>query len=64
MNLGTRCSLKMSKNMNKRTTKNSILKFLTVSSVSSDSIVKGIIDDIINTAVKTAEVDEQKTKYL
>jgi urease alpha subunit len=31
--------------------------------VSSDSIVKGIIDDIINTAVKTAEVDEQKTKY-
>jgi phage-related minor tail protein len=51
----------MSKNMNKRTTKrksateNSILKFLTVSSVSSDSIVKGIIDDIVNTAVKTAE---------
>jgi hypothetical protein len=34
----------------------------TVSSVSSDSIVKGIIDDIIKTAVKTAEVDEQKTK--
>ena len=32
--------------------------------MSSDSIVKGIIDDIINTAVKTAEVDEQKTKYL
>jgi hypothetical protein len=32
--------------------------------VSSDSIVKGIIDDIINTAVKTAEIDEQKTKYL
>jgi hypothetical protein len=30
--------------------------------VSSDSIGKGIIDDIINTAVKTAEVDEQKTK--
>jgi hypothetical protein len=61
---------KMSKNMNKRTTKrksateNSILKFLTVSSVSSDSIVKGIIDDIIKTTVKTAEVDEQKTKYL
>ena len=53
--------------MNKRATKcksateNYILKFLTVSSVSSDSIVKGIIDDI---AVKTAEVDEQKTKYL
>jgi hypothetical protein len=41
-----------------------MLKFLTVSSVSSDSIVKGIIDDIINTAVKTAEVDKQKTKYL
>ena len=61
---------KMSKNMNKcatkhkSTTKNSILKFLTVSSVSSDSIVKGIIDDIIKTAVKTAEVDDQKTKYL
>jgi hypothetical protein len=32
--------------------------------VSSDSIAKGIIDDIINTVVKTAEVDEQKTKYL
>ena len=32
--------------------------------MSSDSIVKGIIDDIINTAVKTAEVDDQKTKYL
>ena len=63
---------KMSKNMNKRATKrksateNSILKFLTVSSVSSDSIVKGIIviDDIIKTAVKTAEVDEQKSKNL
>jgi hypothetical protein len=56
--------------MNKRITKrksateNSMLKFLTVSSVSSDSIVKGIIDDIVNTAVKTAEFDEQKTKYL
>ena len=54
--------------MNKRVTKrksaaeNSILKVLTVSSVSSDRIVKGIIDDIIKTAVKTAEVDEQKTK--
>ena len=45
--------------MNKRAT-----KFLTVSSVSSDSIVKGIIDDNVTTAVKTAEVDEQKTKYL
>jgi phage-related minor tail protein len=50
--------------MNKRAMENSILKFLTVSSVSSDSIVKGIIDDIINTTVKTAEVDKQKTKYL
>jgi hypothetical protein len=39
-------------------------KFLTVSSVSSDSIVKGIFDDIIKTAVKIAEVDKQKTKYL
>ena len=60
----------MSKNMNKRATKrksateNSILKFLTVSSVSSDRIDKGIIDDIIKTAVKTAKVDDQKTKYL
>jgi hypothetical protein len=46
--------------MNKHATENYILKFLTISSVSSDSIhvVKGIIDDIINTAVKT------KTKYL
>ena len=65
INLGTRCSLKRSKNMNKHATKrksateNSMLKFLTISSVSSDSIVKGIIDDIINTAVKTAEVDER-----
>ena len=48
----------------KSATKNYILKFLTVSSVSNDSIVKGIIDDIVNTSVKTAEVDEQKTKYL
>ena len=48
--------------MNKRATENYILKFLTVSSVSSDSIVKGIIDDIINMAVKTADVDEQKKK--
>ena len=60
--------MKLSKNINKGATKrksaaeNYILKFLTVSSVSSDSIVKGIIDDIIKTAVKTAEVDEQKTK--
>ena len=52
--------------MNKRATENYILfkKFLTVSAVSSDNIVKVIIDDIINTTVKTAEVDEQKTKYL
>ena len=55
--------------MNKRATKhksateNYKLKFLTVSSVSSDSIVKGIIDDIVNTAVKTAEVDEQKAIF-
>ena len=51
----------MNKHATKRksATENSILKFLTVSSVSSDSIVKGIIDDIIKTAVKTAEVDEQ-----
>jgi hypothetical protein len=47
----------------KSATENSMLKFLTVSSVSSDSMVKGIIDDIINTAVKTTEVDKQKTKY-
>jgi hypothetical protein len=32
--------------------------------VSSDSIVKGIIDDIIKTAVKIAKDDKQKTKYL
>ena len=50
----------MSKNMNKSAMENSILKFLTVSSVSSDSIVKGIIDDIVNTAVKTAEVTSKK----
>ena len=56
--------------MNKRATKrksateNSILKFLAVSSVFSDSIVKGIIDDIIKMAVKTAEVDDKKKKYL
>jgi hypothetical protein len=60
----------MSKNVNKHATKpksateNSILKFLTVSSVSSDSIIKGIIDDIIKTAVKTVEVDEEKNKIL
>jgi hypothetical protein len=50
--------------MNKLPTENYILKCLTVSSVSSDRIVKGIIDDINNTAVKTAEVNEQKAKYL
>jgi hypothetical protein len=44
----------------KSATEDFILKFLTVSSVSSDSIVKGIINDIIKTAVKTAEVDEHK----
>jgi hypothetical protein len=44
--------------MNKRATKhksateNSMLKFLTVSSVSSDNIVKGIIDDIIKSTSK------------
>ena len=56
----------MNKRVTKRksTTENYILKFLTVSSVSSDSIVKGIIDDIVNTAVKIAEVKEPKTKYL
>ena len=48
----------------KSATENYILKFLTVSYVSSGSIVKGIIHDIINMAVKTAEVDEQKIKYL
>ena len=51
-------------NKHKSATENYILKFPTVSSVSSDSIVKGIIDDIIKTAVKTAEVNEQKTRYL
>jgi hypothetical protein len=58
----------MNKNINKCATKhkstpeNSILKFPTVSSMSSDSIVKGIIDDIIKTTVFTAEVDEQKNE--
>ena len=53
----------MNKSATKRksATENFMLKFLTVSSVSSDSIVKGIIDDI-KTAVKTAEIDEQKTE--
>jgi ferredoxin-fold anticodon binding domain-containing protein len=46
--------------MNKRATENSMLKFLTVSSVSSDSIVKGIIDDIINTAVKLPKSRSKK----
>ena len=52
--------------MNKRATKrksateNFILKFLTVSSMSSDSIVKGIIDDIIKMAVKNAKSRSKK----
>jgi hypothetical protein len=56
----------MRKNMNKRATKrknapeNSILKFPTVSSMSSDSIVKGIIDDIIKMAVKNAKSRSKK----
>ena len=50
-------------NKHKIALENSILMFPTVSSMSSDNIVKGIIDDIIKTAVKTAgEVDEQKRK--
>ena len=55
--------LKMSKNMNKRApkrksaTENDILKFLTVQ-------LKESLMTLSNTAVKTAEVDEQKTKYL
>jgi hypothetical protein len=59
----------MSKNMSKRATKcksaleNSILKFLIVSSVSSDSIVKGIIDDI-KTAVKTSKKQKENMKKL
>jgi hypothetical protein len=44
-------------------TETSILKFLTVSSVSSDSIVKEIIDDIIKTAVKT-EIYFRFSSYL
>ena len=47
----------------KSATENYVL-ILTVSSVSSDSIIKGIIDDIIKTAVKTVEVDEEKNKIL
>jgi hypothetical protein len=58
------CDMSKSTNTVEHATENHILKFLTVSSVSSDSIVKGIIDDIVNTVVKTAEVHEQKTKYL
>ena len=66
----------MSKNMNKRATKrksateNSILKFLTVSSVSSDSIVKGIITTFYQVSVHLAklfqrwllEIDQPETK--
>ena len=54
--------------MNKDATKrksapvNSILKFLTVSSVSIDNIVKGIINDIIKMTVKTAEVESKKQR--
>jgi hypothetical protein len=62
VNLGTRCSLKMSKNMNKRATENSILKFLTVSSVSSDSIVKGIIDDIDQHGYENCRSRQAKNK--
>jgi hypothetical protein len=49
--------------MNKRATENYILKFLTVSSVSSDSIVKGIIDDIINTAVQPKSTSKKQNIY-
>ena len=54
--------------MNKHATKrksapnNSILKFPAVSSMSSDSIVKGIIDDIINTAVSQPKSTSKKRK--
>ena len=48
----------------KSATKNYILKFLTVSSVSSESIVKGIIDDIIKTAVKTATSKKQNIYHI
>jgi hypothetical protein len=41
----------------KSATENAMLKFLTVSTVSSDGIVKGIIDDI-KTAVETAPTFE------
>jgi hypothetical protein len=55
--------------MNKRATKhksateNAMLKFLTVSSVSSDGIVKGIIDDI-KTAVKTTDGHIKRRKIV
>jgi hypothetical protein len=58
----------MSKNMNKRATKhksapeNSILNFPTVSPMSSDSIVKGIIDDIFKTAVSKPKSTSKKRK--
>ena len=54
----------MNKHATKRKSapKNSILKFLTVSSVFSDSIVKGIINDIIKMAVKTAEAESKKQR--
>ena len=56
----------MSKNMNNCATKrksapeNSILKFPTVSSMSSDSIVKGIIDDIIKSTSKREKRKHEK----
>jgi hypothetical protein len=61
----------MSKNMNKRatkhksTTENSMLKFLTVSSVSRDSIVKGIIDDQTkcNVMCTTVQVSSELGKF-
>jgi ATP-dependent exoDNAse (exonuclease V) beta subunit len=54
----------MSKNMNKRATKhksapeNSIHNFPTVSPMSSDSIVKGIIDDIFNKETVHVIIDQ------
>ena len=58
---------KMSKNMNKRAllSARALRQILYLSSWQFHlCIVKGIIDDIIKTAVKTAEVDDQKSKYL
>ena len=56
----------MSKNMNKHAAKrksapeNSILKFPTVSSMSSDSIVKGIIGDIFKSTSKKRKENMKK----